>query len=150
MKLYLTRLIPDSDNIEIALKKFRSFYQGYCKSEHFIDKVKKPCLEYFEYKCFVCGEKAITAHHSKTGYLHLWQEKIPKHVIATCQGCHAILHDKIKPYSRNPKTINNIQPNIDVERLKSISIVVNREVFPIIKNKNIDLLLLKKLSKKVN
>ena len=104
MKIYLTRLIQGSDNIEITLKDWHAFYQRYCKSDHFIDRVKKPCLEYFEYKCFACGEKAITAHHSKIGYLHLWQEEIPKHVIAVCQSCHQILHDKFKPYSKKPKT----------------------------------------------
>ena len=148
MKIYLTRLIQGSDNIEITLKDFRSFYQRYCKSDHFINEVKKPCLEYFEYKCFVCGEKAITAHHSKRGYLYLWHEKIPKHVIAVCRGCHAILHDKIKPYSRNPKAINNIQQNINIEKLKSISIVTSREVFPVTKNENIDSLLLAKIAQR--
>lgn len=150
MKSYLTRLIQGSDNIEITLKDFRSFYQKYCKSDHFIDEVKKPCLEYFEYKCFVCGEKAITAHHSKIGYLYLWHEEIPKHVIAVCLGCHAILHDKIKPFSKKPKIANGIKQNIDFEKLASMANIGKNNVLELIKDIDVDSMAIERMVRKVN
>ncbi len=118
----LARLCPLLDNEEIDLEVWRKWYNKvYCKRIHFIEEVKKPCLEYFDYKCFCCGKKAKTAHHSKTGYSYLWYEEIPKHVIAVCNGCHALLHDKILPPVRKQKTVNSTIVVHNIDKLKEMS-----------------------------
>lgn len=82
-------------------------------------KARKECLEYYGYRCCICGfdfeeyygligEKIIEVHHKKA--LHEIKETYVvnpiKDLIPVCSNCHTIIH------SRNPK--------FEIDELKSI------------------------------
>lgn len=138
-RLYLTRLFPYQEPVLLTYEEWKWWYSTiYCKSSHFIIMVKEPCLEYWNYICCCNKRSAITAHHWPRGYLNLWHEDIKKDVIAVCNLCHATLHNKFKPFGRNPKTINGIQPTIDFEELKSRFSVKEKNIMKMVENEKID------------
>ena len=138
----LTRLCPLLDNEEMELKDFRKWYKNvYCKSEHF-KEIRKLCLEWWDQTCPFCGRKAKTAHHFKHGYLWLWKERCDFDVIAVCNKCHAILHDKFPPPIRKQKTINNAIIEYNLNKLKKMSKVKQKLPIDISRNSEQDVSIL--------
>ena len=100
-------------------KEWKEWYNKiYLKSEHWND-IRKKTLIYFDYKCIICGEKAIQAHHTKMGYLHLWHEIIGKHLFAICNNHHQWINRKILPGGKM-REIENNKSVVDIERLRTL------------------------------
>lgn len=108
------KMLKTTNRSQKSEKRYRSLgssgkerYRNYLKTEHWKSR-RLLALQYFDNKCFNCGQRATQVHHKN--YSRLFKER-DTDLLAICGNCHKGIHKLIDEGVATLKNAHNYLGN---------------------------------------